>query len=146
MSTQPILDRFLDRVDYRNIYLLPYNNDAQILATQTRNRWITGRDLIKQNVEHEAHRLQLYSQHLTDIATDYIWNIHSTTCQKEQFINLANNANITNNINQNRNRFMNNSDTIDRISQITTPQMVNSDQESCFFCGASFHDSNSPNL
>ncbi|EXX76905.1 hypothetical protein RirG_028710 [Rhizophagus irregularis DAOM 197198w] len=53
MSIKSILDRFLDLVNFANIYLLPYDGDAQLLSTQTRNVRITGKDLIKQNVENE---------------------------------------------------------------------------------------------
>src|SRR4051812_482580 len=100
MSTKMILDRFLNLVDYNNIYLLPYNSDAQLLATQTRNIRITGKDLINENVKNEVHRLKFYNQYLINIATNYIWDLHSTSFQRNRFENLANNANIINNINQ----------------------------------------------
>ncbi|GBC06185.1 hypothetical protein RclHR1_06680001 [Rhizophagus clarus] len=141
MSTKSLLDRFLDIVKYSNIYSLPCNGDAHLLATQTRNL-ITGKDLIKQNVENEVHRLQLYDHYLIIKATDYIWNLHSTSFQKERFENLANNVNIIININQNRNSFINNSDTIDRITRITLPQKTNDDNsiENFFFNGTNFHE------
>ena len=40
-------------------------------------------------------------------------------------------------------RLMNNSNTIDRLVQITTPQITNNVFENDFFNGTSFHDNNS---
>lgn len=127
MSTKSILDRFLDLVNFADIYLLPYNGDAQSLSTQTRNVRITGKDLIKQNIENEVCRLKLYDQYLIKKATDYIWETHSTDFQKKSFENLADNANGINNINQNLISFINNSDTIDRITRMPIPQKTNND-------------------
>lgn len=148
MPTKSILDRFLDLVDFANIYLLPYNGDAQLLSTQTRNIRITGKDLIKQNIENEVHRLQFYDQYLINIATSYIWNTHSTLIQRDRFENLANNANIINNIKQNLLSSINNSDTIDRISRLT-PQITSNDNhfEDIFFNGVTnFYGNDGPEL
>ncbi|CAB4428430.1 unnamed protein product [Rhizophagus irregularis] len=62
-----------------------------------------------------------------------------------RFINVANN---TNNVNINRNRVaqirpINNSNTIDRIALINTPQITNNSIENDFFNGTSFYDNNS---
>ena len=57
---------------------------------------LTGKDLIKQNIEREAHRLHLYSQYIIDLAIEEIWNLRITPSKKNQFKNLANNANIIN--------------------------------------------------
>ncbi|GBB93539.1 hypothetical protein RclHR1_21900001 [Rhizophagus clarus] len=140
MFTKSLLNRFLDRVIYSNIYKL---GNAQLLATQTKNLKITGKDLIKKNVENEVNRLQLYDQYLIIKATDYIWDSHSTPSQKESFENLANNVNVIININQNRNSSINNSDTIDRITRITIPQIINDHNsfENYFFNGTKdFHE------
>jgi hypothetical protein len=149
MSTKSILNKFFGLVDYSNIYLLPYNGDAQLLATQIRNVRISGKDLIKQNIEIEVRRLQLYNQYLIDRATDYIWNSHSTSFQKNSFENLANNANIINNINKNSISVINTSETIDRIIRITTPQKTNNDNslEDFFFNGdKNFYENGGPGL
>ncbi|RIA99464.1 hypothetical protein C1645_811500 [Glomus cerebriforme] len=159
MSTQSKLNNFLNLMDYENIHRLPYNNNAQILAAHARNsrKRLTGRGLIKQNIKREAHRLQLYkthrlqlykarrlqlysrlySRHMINLATNHIWE-HSTSFQRNQFINLANNANNINNI-----RLTDNVSTIDRIARITTRQITNNTLENDFFNGAgNFNDNN----
>ncbi|CAB4493693.1 hypothetical protein RhiirA5_417095 [Rhizophagus irregularis] len=146
MSIKSILDRFLDLVNFANIYLLPYDGDAQLLSTQTRNVRITGKDLIKQNVENEVHRLRFYDQYLINVATNYVWNTHSNSFQRNLFENLANNANTINNINQNLLSFINNSDTIDRITQMA-PQITNNNNSfvNIFFNGVTnFYGKDNP--
>src|ERR1044072_6750449 len=137
-SVQSVFNNFLDRINYNNVHSLPYNNNARILAALSRNgrriRTLTGKDLMKQNVMREAHRLQIYNRFLINLATDHIWNLRSTDFQRYRFINLANN---TNNINQKRvprirriRRINNtNTNTLDRIAQITTPQITNNSFE-----------------
>src|SRR5688572_3519118 len=101
VSIRTVLNGFLDRINYNNIYQLPYNENVQILAAQARNRRIRvllGQDLMKWNVEREAYRLRLYNRYLINLATDQIWNLRSTSSQRSRFINFANNVN---NINQN---------------------------------------------
>src|SRR6266498_424896 len=99
------LNNFLNHINYDNIYILPYNNNAQILAVLSRRisgrrvQRLTGKFLMKRNVGREARRLQVHSRYIINLATDYIWNLHSIPSQRQQFTNLANNAN---NINQNR--------------------------------------------
>ncbi|RIA87881.1 hypothetical protein C1645_827155 [Glomus cerebriforme] len=134
---------FFNLVNYNNIYLLPHNNDAQLLAVQINNERITGKDLIKQNVESEALRLHLYCQHLISRATDYIWDIHSTPSQRNEFNILAVNSNNISRINQNQNRSINNTDTIDRIARINLPQITNNNPfGNCLFNGTSFYENN----
>src|SRR5437868_852809 len=85
ISIRSVLNNFLDRINYNNIYQLPYNNNAQILATQARNgrrvQELTGKNLIKRNVGREANRLRLHNRYLINLATDYIW-LHSTSTQR----------------------------------------------------------------
>ncbi|CAB4390965.1 hypothetical protein RhiirA5_497431 [Rhizophagus irregularis] len=156
MSVQSKLNIFLNLIDYRNIYQLPYNNNAQTLATTIRDKRLTGKGLIKQNIKREAHRLQLYrtyrlqnytthrlqllqthrlrlynrlfSKHIINLATTYVWRRRLTSTQRNRFINLANNAN---NI-----RFTNNLSTIDQIARLATPQITDNPLDDDFFNGA----------
>src|SRR4051794_1999602 len=127
MSTQ-LISCLLNRINYNNVNLLPYNNDAEILASQIRSgkmtQILTGKGLMKLNVEREARRLQLYDRYIIDLATDKIWNLHLTSSQRNQFISLANDAN---NINK-RIDFIND-DTIERITRIPTQQITNNNFE-----------------
>lgn len=59
MSVQLKLNVFLSLINYGNVYELPYNNNAQVLAGTIRDKRLTGKELIKQNIKREAHRLQL---------------------------------------------------------------------------------------
>jgi hypothetical protein len=131
------LNSFLDHINYNNIYQLPYKN-VQILAAQARSEGriqrLTGKDLIKRIIEHEAFRLQLYDQYIINSATDYIWNIHSASSQRDLFTNIANETNIINPIRFSR---TNNSETIDRITRIITPQTDNTFDD--FFNGTKFY-------
>src|SRR5688572_16367158 len=98
-SVRSILNNLLNQINYENVYQLPYNNNAQILAVLSRRRAsrriqrLTGRILMRKNVEREALRLQIHNRYIINLATDYIWNSHSTPSQRHQFTNLANNAN-----------------------------------------------------
>ena len=137
---QSSLNDFLSRANYNNIYQF---HDAQTLANRSSQR-LFGKDLVKLNVRREAHRLQIRSQRLINLATDYIWNLHSTSLQRIRFKRLANNAN---NIIQNhtsRFRSINNADTLRRIARINTPQITNIPFERDFFGGTNFYDNNNP--
>lgn len=155
MSVQSKLNIFLNLIDYRNIYQLPYSNNAQTLATTIRDKRLTGKGLIKQNIKREARRLQLhrtyrlqnytthrlqllqtnrlrlynrlFSRHIINLATTYVWRRRLTSTQRDRFKNLANNANHI--------RFTNNLSTIDQIAQLTTPQITNNPLENDFFNG-----------
>ena len=103
---------------------------------------------MKLNVEREADRLEFYSQHIINLATEYIWGLwdsrSSTIFQKSQFINLANNANNINRDREiNRLRFINNSEIIDQIARINLPQVTSNPLENNFFNGTRFQDNNS---
>ncbi|GBB83819.1 hypothetical protein RclHR1_10490003 [Rhizophagus clarus] len=167
MSVQSKLNVFLNLIDYRNIYELPYNNNAQELAATIRDKRLTGKELIKQNIKREAHRLQLrrthrlqnamtprlqlfqthrlrlyrhlFSQHIINLATTYVWRRRLTSIQRNQFINLANNANHI--------RFANNLSTIDQIARLTTPQITNDPFENDLFNGVeNFYDNSLESL
>jgi len=126
MSTKSTLSCFLSLLNYNNVYQLPYNNDAHILALHMRNNQrLTGKDLIKQNIKREAHRLHFYSQRIINLATNKIWNKRSTSSQRNQFISLASNAN---NINQ--------------IVRLTVPQITDDPFKNIFFNGVNFDHGN----
>jgi hypothetical protein len=138
MSTQSILNDFLNLINYSNVYQLP---NAQTLHTRNSQR-LTGKDLIRQNIEREAHRLHLYSQHIINLATNDIWNLRSTSFQRNKFKRLANDAN---NINQNRvsQIRLTNTNTIDQIVRLTVPQITSDPFENNFFNGVKdFDDGN----
>jgi hypothetical protein len=146
---QPALNDFLNRINYNNIYLLPCDNNAQIFAVQSRYRGrirrLTGKCLMKRNVRREAHRLQIYNRYLINLATDQIWSLHSTFSQRNRFVNLANNANSLNQIRVQRVRRTNSSNTpntLDRIAQITAPQITNNPFEDNIFNGTNFDNNN----
>jgi len=140
VSTRSILYNFLDRVNYNNLNVLPYNNNENILAAHARNgrktTILTGKYLMNRNVEREAYklRLRLHHRHIINLATEVIWNLRFTQTQRQRFITLADSANS---INQNITR-VNNDDTLDRIARINVPQTTTNSFERDFFNGGSF--------
>ncbi|CAI2183163.1 17223_t:CDS:1 [Funneliformis geosporum] len=139
MSVQhkTVLNDFLNRINYNNIYLFPYNNNAQIFAALARNgrrfQRLTGKGLMKRNIIREANRLRIRRQHIINLATNKIWNMVLTTSQRNRFNSLAENVN---HINRTMNDAKNN--TLDRITQITMPQATNNLYENNFFNGTNF--------
>jgi len=148
--TQSALNDFLNLINYNNIYKLPCDNNAQILAIQSRYggrriRRLTGKYLMRRNVGREAHRLQIYNRYLINLAADQIWNSRSTLSQRNRFINLANNANSLNQSRVARVRRINSpstSNTLDRIIQNTAPE-TNSSFENNILNGTNFDDNKS---
>src|SRR5439155_1200631 len=80
---------------------------------------------------------------LINLATDDIWNLRSTSSQRNRFINLANNANNINQSRVSRGRLINNNNTLVRIARIAMPQITNNPFENNFFNGTNFQDDNS---
>ncbi|GBB87510.1 hypothetical protein RclHR1_00140014 [Rhizophagus clarus] len=145
ISIQTTLNDFLNRANYDIIHQLPYNNNPQALAAKVRigKRFqrLTGMNLMKRNVKQEAQRLQLHNQYLINLATNKIWNLKTTRSQRQQFVNLANNAN---NINHN---MMRHNETLNRIAQINVPQVTNNQFGDNFFNGTNFNnDSNNQDI
>ncbi|CAG8611362.1 11540_t:CDS:1, partial [Funneliformis mosseae] len=140
------LNDFLGTIHYDDIYRLPYNGNVQILSIQSRSNGrvqiLTGNGLMKRNLVRESQRLQIYNRHLINLAMIYIWNIHSTSFQRGQFIDLANDANILNRNHVSRGDWINTPSTIDLISRITVPQISSNNNEQNFFNGAAFSDGN----
>ena len=62
---QFILNDFLSNLDYNIIHLLPFNNNAYMVSAHVRNgariQMLTGKDLLKWNIEREAQRLHLHN-------------------------------------------------------------------------------------
>ncbi|CAB4420304.1 unnamed protein product [Rhizophagus irregularis] len=106
-SIQSILSDFLNHINYNIIHQLPHNNNPNVLAAQTR------------------------------VATSKIWSLRTSRSQRQQFINLANDAN---NINQNM--MTENNANINRISQINNSQKVKNQFEDNFFNGTKFDNNN----
>ncbi|RIA95732.1 hypothetical protein C1645_816321 [Glomus cerebriforme] len=136
------LNSFLRYLNYDNIHLFPFNNDPNKIATHVRLTTtiniLTGKDLLKWNVQKEARRLQLRNRHVIDLATDKIWCLKCKNSQRQQFENLAKDANI---INQNIRRV--NDDTRKSISQINVRQVINEPLFDNFYNGTiNFSDNN----
>ncbi|CAI2163942.1 6635_t:CDS:1 [Funneliformis geosporum] len=146
MSIRTKLNGFLGRVQYININQLPYNGNVQILAIQSRSNGrvqrLTGYGLMKQNLVREAHRLQIFNRYLINLAMDHIWNIHSTSSQRSQFINLASDANDLNRNHVSRGHCINTPNTLELISRLPVPQISNDIFEQNLFNGAVFCDGN----
>src|SRR4051812_11534578 len=130
------LTYLLERMNYDNICRLPYGNDANKLAVQYKRSRLTGKILVKGNIEREAHRLQIDIQNI-NLIVNRIWN-HLTPTQQEEFTTLANNANI---ISQNAARATD--DFLNRMIQIDIHQETNNPFEDAFFNGTkTFYDKN----
>ncbi|RIA83312.1 hypothetical protein C1645_834033 [Glomus cerebriforme] len=104
---------FLNRINYKNLCSL---NDAPIFldkAKKTNVLTISGKGLMKQNLEKEAKRLSYNKPDLHLIANE-IWDSRLTESQKIIFNNLANRIND-----------QLNAPTLNNISQINTFQVTN---------------------
>ncbi|RGB25824.1 hypothetical protein C1646_771238 [Rhizophagus diaphanus] len=128
-----VLENFNRIIRHRNV---------QTLADLSWGRRLTGKDLVNQCVIREARRLQIYDRNIIDLTTNFIWNDLSPS-RRNHFNRLANNAN---NINGNRMLRINsidNTDTLNRIAQITYQQITNNYLEQSFYNGTNFNDNNS---
>ncbi|GES95330.1 hypothetical protein GLOIN_2v1782020 [Rhizophagus clarus] len=112
------------------------NELVQKLANEVRNGTIsqtfTGKELFKQSLEYE---LRLNNpRDIIDINSEMneIWNSRLTDSQKKPFMRLADRINS-----------VRNSDTIDRISRINTPQITKTAFEDFFFNGTDFREDKS---
>ena len=127
----------LNCIDYNIVYQLPYDNNPLKVAAQAINRKIqilTGIDLIRQNVEGEALRLQVHDRRIINLTVNHVWNSCLTPFQRDQFTTLADSAN---DINQNMARV--NDENLNRIIQIGH-QVTNNPFENNFFNGTDFQD------
>ena len=124
------MESFLAQIDFEKVYSLPNNDYFQRFRSQPR---LTGKDLIKRNIEHEARRLGLnHQQDIIRSTTDKIWDSHLEPFQRKKFNNFADNINKIRNY-----------DTIDLIVRINIPQITNNPLENDFFNGTKFHEDKS---
>lgn len=119
-NEQREVSNLLNLINEYNVRRLPYN-DANDLATQFRNDTIftsiTGEDLLRRNMEHEAHLNNQHDQHIINLATDVFWNTRLSHLQRNQFTNLANDVNVINEI-----HFQASNDAHIRMSQLYNHQ------------------------
>lgn len=128
-QSRSTLNNFLKQINRKMICSPPHNNNAKAIADQASNgtsfQMLSGKDLLKQNVEREAHRLKLpYNTFIIDSATNKFWS-RLTRYKKRQFENLAI---LANNINI--------------IIQIPEQQITDNPLENDFFNGTKFHKNN----
>ncbi|CAB4440410.1 unnamed protein product [Rhizophagus irregularis] len=90
------------------------------------SQMLTGKELLKQSLENKLRSDNQRDIIDLDSTTNEIWNSRLTTSQKYMFTKFADNAN--------KNR---NSDTIELIARINTPQITKSEFENSFFNGTS---------
>jgi hypothetical protein len=126
---QSELNVFLQDINYNNVYLLPCNNNPRLLAAQETRRFqsfqkLKGIDLMKDNVELEAKRLNINihdSTYLINSAVKNIWNLRTNYRQRQNFEALAAEANKINQKRSCRIRVDDN-DTITRMTRLDNPQ------------------------
>jgi hypothetical protein len=87
---------------------------------------LTGKELLKQSLESKLRSDNQRDIIDFDSTTNEIWNSRLTTSQKNLFTSFTDNAN--------KNR---NSDNIELIARINTPQITKSEFENFFFNGTS---------
>ena len=131
------MNNFTNQIDYNNLCsFLNINEQVQKLANKVRDgtisQMLTGKELLKQSLENKLRSDNQRDIIDLDSTTNEIWNSRLTTSQKNLFTSFADNAN--------KNR---NSDTIELIAQINTPQITKSEFENFFFNGTSFYDDKS---
>jgi hypothetical protein len=133
------LNKFLRNINYDEVIATPFDNDPGKAAAHARNgltfKILTGKGLLKFNVEKEAQRqqLQLHRQNVINLATKKIWESTLSHSQRNEFEDLAKNANTTN-----RNLRIYLDDIHGRTSQINTHQVTANDLHSDFYNGTNF--------
>jgi len=135
---QQNLHYFLNNMNIDAINSCP---DHQTLANNARrnNRrvYITGRSVLRQNIEREVIRLQQpYDRFTINVITRRIWN-NFTNSRRQQFSDSARAANRINQVIINR-RMNRNTGFINRMFQIHLPQQTNTDFERDLFYGTGF--------
>ncbi|CAG8436671.1 16509_t:CDS:1 [Funneliformis caledonium] len=122
-----------------NIYQLPYNNNASILAAnaiiESPTKILTGKGLFQKRIERQAQKLRKHDKYLINSATESIWNLRLTSIQRDGFESLANEAN---NIIQNRARSNADDDMSNMMMRISTPQVTNHPFGNCIYNGIDF--------
>ena len=96
--------------------------------------------MLKWNIKAETRRLRISNQHIFYLTKD-IWSNCFTDFQRDQFKSLADKANkINNNVSK-----IDNTDTLKRIAQISSPQETNNLFAANFLNGTKFNDDNNKN-
>ncbi|CAB4440409.1 unnamed protein product [Rhizophagus irregularis] len=131
------MNNFTNQIDYNNLCsFLNINEQVQKLANKVRDgtisQMLTGKELLKQSLENKLRSDNQRDIIDLDSTTNEIWNSKLTISQKKLLTRFADN------VNKNRN-----SNTIELIARINTPQITNSEFENLFFNGTSFHDDKS---
>ncbi|GBC00147.1 hypothetical protein RclHR1_03760011 [Rhizophagus clarus] len=136
LNNNPV-QNFINILNFNNITSLPFNGNSLRVATYARNytkiKILIGEDLLKWNVEREAHRLQMNNSNIIHLATMDLWNSHLTDLQKNQFMDLADDANRVN-----VDYVQANDDALNRIFQMDFLQETNTPFESNIFNGVVF--------
>ncbi|CAB5384866.1 unnamed protein product [Rhizophagus irregularis] len=131
------MNNFTNQIDYNNLCsFLNINEQVQKLANKVRDgtisQMLTGKELLKQSLENKLRSDNQRDIIDLDSTTNEIWNSKLTISQKKLLTRFADNVNKTRN-----------SNTIELIARINTPQITNSEFENLFFNGTSFHDDKS---
>ncbi|CAG8736719.1 uncharacterized protein OCT59_002650 [Rhizophagus irregularis] len=131
------MNNFTNQIDYNNLCsFLNINEQVQKLANKVRDgtisQMLTKKELLKQSLENKLRSDNQRDIIDLDSTTNEIWNSKLTISQKKLLTRFADNVNKTRN-----------SNTIELIARINTPQITNSEFENLFFNGTSFHDDKS---
>ncbi|CAI2164945.1 6113_t:CDS:2 [Funneliformis geosporum] len=93
-SISSMLNQFLIRINFNNIFIPPHNNNARFLAVQIRNgsriQILTAVDLLTQNIKYEANRLHVFGRYIINLATIRIWHHRLSTYQRHQIADVIN--------------------------------------------------------
>ncbi|CAB4440411.1 unnamed protein product [Rhizophagus irregularis] len=131
------MNNFANQINYNDLCsFLNINEQVRKLANKVRDgtisQMLTGKELLKLCLENKLRSDNQRDIIDLDSTTNEIWNSHLTTSQKKLLTIFADNVNKTRN-----------SNTIELIARINTPQTTNSEFENFFFNGTSFHDDRS---
>ncbi|CAI2163298.1 6920_t:CDS:1 [Funneliformis geosporum] len=130
------LRNLLNNLDDSKISAIPYDNPHTVAdrARKARIQLLNGMGLLKWNIESEAKILFLDNNpKLINSATKFVWDSKLTHPQRQEFENLAKNANMIN-----RNIRQSIEDTHNRVSQMDSPQVGNNPLENDFYNGTKF--------
>ncbi|CAB4440413.1 unnamed protein product [Rhizophagus irregularis] len=127
------MNNFVNQINFSDLRsFLDINEQARILANKVRDgtisQMLTGKEFLKFCLENKLRSVNQRDIIDLDSTTNEIWNSRLTISQKNIFTSFADN------VNKNRN-----SDTIESIARINTPQNTKSEFENFFFNGTSFY-------
>ncbi|RIA98060.1 hypothetical protein C1645_813292 [Glomus cerebriforme] len=128
----------LDCIDYDSVSKLPYDNNPQLVADQSRSlniRFLSGMSLLRRNIKEFAQTLPIHDRTMVNLTTEYIWYFYLTPSQKKEFTTLADKANKIN-----YDKIQINADNINRIYRLNTPQITNDPVVNNFYNGSNFNE------